>query len=428
MNKIPFGEFLAKFFPVFSQFLEEYNNNKKRPEYLFKKMLTNRFSVTQTWESGIIRNSIVAADVVSMNSNLPLKKRDSITTATGNLPKLGMKMKLKENEINDLNLLKARGGMGTIITQRLLSDPVKCANGVDERLEFLFLQGISNGMAVVADDYNTGVGVRVDFGYRSENKFGAARSWSDSINATPITDINNVLTEAANNGDTITALMMAKEAFDNLRKCQEAREWFASAQGMPVVVGSKLPVPTENAMKNAFSNELGLTVIVVNRSVLIEKNGDQTPVRPFNRDKVVFLTDTNVGELVYGQLAEETSPSEAAMYTKANEYTLIKRWHMEEPFCEMTSSQAIALPVIQNAASIYQLDVNEAILVDDPTETEGDENINLFGGENYQKSEVIAALNDMGVRTSANISDAKLKEKVNGLNEEQIADLKNRLD
>ncbi|MCQ2383577.1 MAG: major capsid protein [Paludibacteraceae bacterium] len=427
MEKIPFSEFLAKFFPVFSQFLEEYNNNKKRPEYLFKTMLTNRFSVTQTWESGIIRNSIVAADVVAMDSNLPLKKRDSISTATGNLPKLGMKMQLKETDINDLNLLKARGGMGTIITQRLLSDPVKCANGVDERLEFLFLQGISNGVCVVADDYNTGVGIRVDFGYRSENKFGAAREWSDSINATPITDINNVLTEAADNGDTITALMMAKEAFDNLRKCQEAREWFANAQGMPVVVGSKLPVPTENAMKNAFSNELGLTVIVVNRSVLIEKNGDQTPVRPFNRNKVVFLTDTNVGELVYGQLAEETSPSKAAMYTKATEYTLIKRWHMEEPFCEMTSSQAIALPVIQNAASTYLLDVTENILVDDSTEVEGDANINVFDGEEWDKQTVVNALKAMGFSVKMNTTDAKIKEIINSMNDAQIAEFKEKI-
>lgn len=427
MNKILFSEYFAKFFPVFGQMMDEYNDNKKRPEHLFKSMLTNRFSVTQTWESGIIKNSIVAADVVAMDSNLPLKKRDSITTAHGDLPKLGMKMQLKESELNELNLLKARGDMGNVIAQRLLSDPVKCANGVDERLEFLFLQAISNGICVIADDLNTGVGIRVDFGYLPENKFGASRTWGDAANATPITDLNNVIAAAADKGDTITAIMMAKETFDALRKCQEAREFVANVQGLPVVVGSKLPVPTESGMKSAFADELGVEIIVVNRSVRIEKNGVQTPVRPFNRDKVVFLTDTNVGELVYGQLAEETSPSEAAMYTKANEYTLVKRWHIEEPYCEMTSSQAIALPVINNAASIYQLDVNETILVDDSTETEGDANIKLFGGQNYTKATVIEALKDMGVRVKANITDAKLKEVINGLSEEQIEDLKTRL-
>lgn len=427
MNKILFSEYFAKFFPVFGQMMDEYNDNKKRPEHLFKSMLTNRFSVTQTWESGIIKNSIVAADVVAMDSNLPLKKRDSITTAHGDLPKLGMKMQLKESELNELNLLKARGDMGNVIAQRLLSDPVKCANGVDERLEFLFLQGISNGVCVVADDYNTGVGIRVDFGYRDENKFGAARSWSDSENATPISDINNVVSEAADNGDTITAIMMAKETFDALRKCQEAREFYANVQGLPVVVGSKLPVPTESGMKSAFADELGVEIIVVNRSVRIEKNGVQTPVRPFNRDKVIFLTDTNVGELVYGQLAEETSPSEAAMYTKANEYTLVKRWHIEEPYCEMTSSQAIALPVINNAASIYQLDVNENILVDDSTEVEGDANINVFDGEEWDKQTVVNALKAMGFSVKMNTTDAKIKEIINSMNDAQIAEFKEKI-
>lgn len=427
MNKILFSEYLAKFMPVLSQVVEEYNNSKKRPELLFKSMLTNRFSVTQTWDNGVIRNSIVAADVVAMDSNLPLKKRDVISTAHGELPKLGMKMQLKESELNELNLLKARGNMGSVIAQRLISDPVKCANGIDERLEYMFLQGISNGMFVIADDYNTGVGVRVNFGVPDANKFGASRSWSDPVNATPITDINNVLTEAADNGDTITAMMIAKETFDALRKCDEAREWFANAQGMPVVVGSKLPVPTENAMKTAFSNELGLKVIVVNRSVRVEKNGVQTPVRPFNRDKVVFLTDTNVGELVYGQLAEETAPSQAAMYTKATEYTLIKRWHVEEPYCEMTSSQAIAIPVLTNVSSLYYLDVNEKILVDDSTDVEGDANINVFDGEEWDKQTVVNALKAMGFSVKMNTTDAKIKEIINSMNDAQIAEFKEKI-
>lgn len=426
MDKILFSELIAKFFPKFDTLVETYNGRKNAPTYLFKTMLTPKFSVSQTWESGSIRNSIVAADVVAMDSNLPLKKRDKISTANGELPKLGMKMQLKESEINELNILASKGDRANEITKRLLNDAVKCANGVDERLEFLFLQALSNGMCVVADDYNTGVGIRINFGYKSENKAAAVRSWSDVVNATPISDINRMIAKASDNGDVITTIVMAKETYDLMRASQEAKEFVANYNGVAVVGGNKLPTPTDTAFREALRSESNVEVIIINRSVRIEKNGVQTPVKPYNRDKVVFLTEDMVGELVYGQLAEETNPSEGAMYTKANDYTLIKKYHIEEPFSEMTSSQAIALPVLNNVESIYQLDINELAMVDDPSEVEGDANIKLFGAT-YTKASVIAALNDMGIRTATTISDVKLKEKVNGLTEDKINELKSKL-
>ena len=66
-----------------------------------------------------------------------------------------------------------------------------------------------------------------------------------------------------------------------------------------------------------------------------------------------------MGEFVYGQLVEEGNPAEGVVYTKPNDYTLIKRWHCPEPFAEWTSSQALALPVLQNVHTIYQLNLAE---------------------------------------------------------------------
>ncbi|MCQ2348971.1 MAG: major capsid protein [Paludibacteraceae bacterium] len=427
MDKILFSELVQRYFPSLEGYIEEVNGKRNRPTYLVHTMMNQRFSVNQTWESSALKSSIVAADVVTMDSNLPLKSRDRISYAHGELPKIGMKMQLKESEINELHQMAARGTMQSEIVTKIMDDAARCVNGVEERLEFLFLQGISNGMCVIADDLKTGVGIRVNYGYLAENKFGASRTWGDAANATPITDLNNVIAAAADKGDTITTVMMAKEAFDALRQTKEAKELCANMQGIPVLSTSVIPTPTETTLRSALRDELGIDVIVVNRSVRVEKNGTTTSVRPFNRDKVILLTDTMVGDLVYGQLVEEVNPSSAAIYTKGNAYTLVKKWHVEEPFAEITSAQAIALPVLNNVESIYQLDINEAVLVDDPTEVEGDANINLFDGQSYAKASVVAALNELGVRTSANISDARLKEKVNALSEDKVEELKSIL-
>lgn len=357
MEKILFSDVIKKYFPVLQQLVQYYNDERKAPTYLFKQMLTPRFSVNQTWESSAIHNSIVAADVVSMDSNLPLKRRDSLKAATGELNKIGMKMELKETQINEIELMIAKGGKMAEVTRQIMNDAIRCTNGVDERAEFLFLQALSNGFCVVADDYNTGEGVRVNFGYKDENKFDVTTPWTDSVNSTPISDLTNVINRAADKGDIITTVMMTSEAFQNLRKSREAKELVASGRGIPVLPTSKLQLPTRTNMLEAIRDEMGVSIIFVDRTVLIEKSGDQIPVKPWNKDKIIFLTGTNVGEFVYGQLVEEGNPAEGVVYTKPNEYTLIKRWHCPEPFAEWTSSQALALPVLQNVHTIYQLDI-----------------------------------------------------------------------
>lgn len=359
MEKVLFSGILKKYLPALNRLVQLYNEKKNRPEYLFKTMLTPRFSVNQTWDSSYYHNHIVAADVVSMDSNLPLKKRDKIRVATGELQKVGMKTQLKEGQINDLQNLEARGGKMQEIVKAVMNDPVRCAYGIDERMEFLFLQGLSNGMFAVADGENTGIGVRVDFGYLADHKFSVNKAWSDAVNSTPMTDIADAISKAANEGNIITNIMMSDTAFNNLRKSREAKEFVANYMGIPVGSSSKIPTPTRNNMNEALKSEYGVEVIVVNRSVQIEKDGNTNAVRPWNEDKVIFLTDTNVGEFVYGQLVEETNPAEGVLYSKVNDYTLIKRWHNEEPFCEYTAAQALALPIIQNAHQIYQLDIKE---------------------------------------------------------------------
>ena len=121
---------------------------------------------------------------------------------------------------------------------------------------------------------------------------------------------------------------------------------------------------------------------------------------------------------MYGILAEETRKSKAATYTKAGKFIMIKKWSSEEPFAEFTSSQALAIPVIDAVDSIYLLDSEEADL---SAQTEGDANFS-YKGVNKTKASVLAGIKAAKPTTKLLITstDAKMQETINEFSEEQI--------
>lgn len=357
MEQSLFKAWVDKYFkPLVAKIVEKVNGTKVGATYLFKDMLSKEYSPTLKWSSISADHTNVAADVVAMDSSLPLKKRDSISKADGDIPKLGMKLYLNERTMSDLGILVRSQGQESQIVQKLFADTSKCITGVYEVLELMFLQGLSSGVTLIEDD-NVGTGIRIDYGYKSSNKFGTAGAvWSTSASATPITDIELVLEEARKNGDVITTVMMDTFAFNNFKKTDEVRERYAGSLGIPVVTGSKIPVPTLAQVNELVSAEFGFTIRVVNRTIKTEKNGVRTNVTPWQEGSVVFLTSEEVGTLTWGRLAEMDHPAKQVNYATADEYILISKYHKNDPLAEFTSSQALALPVINNVDSIYLLD------------------------------------------------------------------------
>lgn len=356
MNKSLFFEYIDKWFPSLSKIVEKVNEKRNgKLTYLFKDMLRKEYSVDQKWESASVDTTFVAADVVSLDSPLPLKKRDAIAAASGKLPKIGMKMRLGEEQINNINLMKARGGAYEQIADKLTKDALKCVTGVDERLEACFLQGLSSGITLVTDENNVGAGIRVNFGYKDANKYGVTAVWG-TANATPVSDLKKVITAA--DGD-VSLIMMSKTKYDQMRQSQEAKELAANYAGILVLENSKLPVPLPNAFDAAFKAETGCDIKIVDRKVKIEIDGKVTNTNPWDDKFIVLLPSDQVGALVYGTLAEETNPVKQVDYTKANEYTLVSKFSKNDPLEEFTSSQALALPVIENVDQIYQIDTTK---------------------------------------------------------------------
>ena len=415
MNESLFVQYAAWFTKIAKTIEEQVNGKKTSLTYLFKDMLTKEISVDLKWDSLSVDGSVVAADVVAMDSALPLKKRGVLRSASGDIPKLGMKYYLSEKQMSDIDVMQARGISEKEIVSKIFDDTVKAIMGINEKLELMFLQGLSTGVTLVEDENNVGLGVRVDYGYQASNKYGTTVKWSEA-NAKPIDDIKRVIKAAKAKGDIITTLMMDDATFDNFAASQQTREQYAFSQNF---VGTQIPVPDLEQVNAMMQRRYKLTIVVVDRSVYVERDGKKTAIKPWADNIVVFLTNTKVGKRVYGVLAEDTRRNPKVMYEKVDDYILLKKWSTEEPFSEFTSSQGLVLPVINNVDSIYLLDTEESA---EDAQTEGDANF-AYMGTNYTKASVAAALKLANPKTKLTVAstDAKLLEAINALNAEQIA-------
>lgn len=429
MVQSQFVEYIRKIFPRLQNVVDTVNgkrNGDNKRTYLHKSMLRKVYSADQKWSNAAVNTTYVAADMVSMNSPLPIKSRDAIAHANGSLPKIGMKKIMFESDINAVNIMKAQGAEWTNIANKLTSDPIACSVGIDEQNEANFLTGLSDGIVAVEDENNTGTALRIKFGYLPENCFGV-----ETQNELTLDDIKRVLAYADNNGDTIVTIAIALSTYNKLRQTQGAKELVANYRGQTFDSNTKLPVPTASLFDEAFADDNnGVGFLKIDRSIISEKNGKRKPYKPWNPKKLIFLTTEEVGALVWGTLAEKTNPVEGVVYSTVDEYKLISRYRTTEPFTETTSGQALVLPVIENVDQIYSLDISEAQAVDTSAETLDSADVKItIWGNTYKKSEFVKEFNKItGKNLASTIADDKLIAAVNRLNDFDEAKLKSAVE
>jgi len=411
-------------FKKIAKAIEELVNGKKTiATYSYKEMFTPELSTDLKWQSLNVDGGLVSADVVAMDSPLPLKRRGSFGTATGDIPKLGMKMKMSEKLMSDIDILKSRGVEQAVLVQKIFEDTPRCIMGIHEKLEYIGLQLLSEGVSVIDMDNNTGLGVRIDLNYKEENKFGAEVKWSEA-DAKPISDIQRVMKTAKIKGDIPGYIRMSDSTFNDFSSNQQVKEFYGFSQNFS---GENVNIPSlnlEQANLVMGKNKLP-TIIIVDRVIVNEKNGARTVLTPWAENKVVFTPGINVGKLFYGMLAEETRQNKAVTYAKSDTFILLKKWHENEPFAEFTSSQALAVPVVNNVGSIYILDAEEAQTTEG--QTENDATITIYEDSTVTVVNLVNALNSVGVNANVDMTDVELITLVNKLSKKKEDELKSIL-
>lgn len=416
-----FAKYIKKFMPKLQRLIETTNKKHENLTYLYKEHLRTEYSIDNKWESTTADTTYVAADFVSMDSPLPLKMRDSIATANGKLPKIGISRVLKESDINNLRIMEAQSGNAPLIARKLANDPVACSNGIDERNEYNFLYGFSRGYVAIKDEDNPNALLRLNFRYFDKNTFYATEKGEVSLG-----DIKNVLDQAEENGDIITKIWLSKATYDKLRQTREAKELVANYNGQVYTDNTPLPVPIATKFDEAFADETGgVEFVKVNRSIIMEKNGKRNSEKPWDDNRIIFVTSDIVGTLVYGRLAEQDNPVEGVIYQTVDSYKLIARFRETNPLRETTTGQAMVAPVIENVDQLYVLDLSKSAEVDNTAEAADTADVKVtVNNVTYTKAAFVPILNSIaGTKLTATSTDAAIIKAVNKLNAEKLAEL-----
>lgn len=358
MEKSMYFEYVEKYFPQLILAIVEKLNDTNRPlSYLHRQLLNKQYSVDGRWSSITGKYTRVAADVVSMDSPLPLVKRDALEVATGFVPKLGLKLKLNETQMSNIEAMLRSGQPIARVVDVIFEDTPKVVEAIYERLEYMFLLGLSTGVALATDaEGNSSVATRLTYGFKTANQFGVSALWTDKANSKPFDDIKKVMDKADADGNTIINVYADDQWIDNACASDQVRSYYAFSMGTTVANTSTVPVLDREQLSNVLERKYGITLVRVNRSVRTEKNGKQTAVKPWKKGSATFTCSENVGDLVWTDLAESAHPVAGVNYQTAEDYILVSKYRVNDPVQEFTASQARVMPVISNVDEIYTLD------------------------------------------------------------------------
>lgn len=357
-----YGEYVDKYFGgLVTSVITKLNEKRQNAlPYLYRDMLDLAYSADGTWRSILGDYTRVSADVVALDSTLPLKTRDAIEHAHGEIPKLGMKMYLTEKQMKDLdNMISQNLPLNVVVPQIFLDTP-RCIDGVYERIEDMFLSELSTGVGL--SERSTGTGVRVDVGYKAENQFLAlTKAWKDSTGKYEeeidmISDIEQIMDKAMEDQNIPTHAYCDDNALRAMYRNKYFRQQFAFNQNF---VGTAVPVLDFEKVKAIFASKWGVELHRVNRVIKTELNGSRVNHRPWADGRIVFTCSDRVGNLVWTTCAEMSRPVADVSYQTVDDFMLVSRYADNDPLREYTSSQAMVVPIIQNVDQIYTLDTTK---------------------------------------------------------------------
>lgn len=359
MEKSLYFQYVNKYFPQLVLAIVAKLNDTNRPlSYMFRDLLTPSFSVDGRWSTLTGNYTRVAADVVAMDSPLPLIKRDTVEAASGYIPKMGLKLFLNEKQMSDIEAMLAVGTPIDQVVRVIFEDTPKVIEAIYERIEYMLLLGLSTGAALATEaEGNRGVGVRLNYGFKAANQFGVSVKWNgNAATCKPFDDIKKVMDKAEEDGNTIIRVYADDQWIDDACASEQVRNYYAFALNNTVTAAANVPVLDREQLYSIIMRKYGIEVVRINRSVRTEKNGVQTSVKPWKKGSATFVCDERVGDLVWTNLAEASHRVAGVTYETANDFILVSKYRENDPLREYTSSQARVVPVIANVDRIYTLD------------------------------------------------------------------------
>lgn len=357
MEKTLYAQYVEKYFPQLVTSVVELLNGQRATTlpYNFKEWLEPVYSADGRWASILAEYTRVAADVVALDSEIPLKARDVVESISGNIPKLGLKLALTEKQMKDLDsIINQPTPQLARVISTLFADTRRVIEAVWERLEDIFLSELSSGVGI--SERNNGTGVRIDMGFLTENKFGVGKVWkNNATDCTPLDDIQKIFDKAMTDNNIITDVFADDAALLPFYQSKQVRGQFAFNQGIGITADG-VPVLDYDKASQVFQIKWGVRLHRIARKIKTEINGKKQNHNPWANGVMTFTCDATLGNLVWTDTAEATRPVANVDYQNADDYILVSKYSKNDPLREFTMSQAMVIPVLNNVDRIYTID------------------------------------------------------------------------
>lgn len=145
----------------------------------------------------------------------PLGKRPGFATIRGEIPPLGLSMRLNEKDLKRLQQLRAgTPGAGDLVDV-IWNDALNMTRAVQTRIEQARGDLLTDGKVTINEN---GLTVEANFNVPGTNIVTAATPWSTTASAVPLTDLTAWTTtyRAANGGSTPDFFLTSSEVLGNL--------------------------------------------------------------------------------------------------------------------------------------------------------------------------------------------------------------------
>lgn len=291
----------------------------------------------------------VALKAAAFDTNVTIRDRVSAEIHDEQMPFFKEAMLVKENDRQQLNLVKDTGNEALVntIVAGIFNDNLTLVNGARARLEAMRMQVLATGKIAFTSD---GVNKDIDYGVKPDHKKQVSNSWAES-NATPLADLEDAIETARELGLNPERAIMNYKTFGLIRKAA------STVKAIKPFAGDGSSV-TKAELQNYVADNYGVEIVLENGTYRNEK-GEVSKFFPDGH--LTLIPNGPLGNTVFGTTPEEsdlfadnTVNADVEIVDSGIAVTTTKT---TDPVNVQTKVSMVALPSFERLDDVYMLTV-----------------------------------------------------------------------
>ena len=296
-----------------------------------------------------------AARIIARNASLPLGENPTIETLRGDIPKIGVKYFMLDDELTEFQtaLRKATDtAAAQLVRETFDNHATRVINMINNRVTWMALQGMSRGKIELTKDNNGSVVAEGDVDYQMQKRGRFGEAWTNAATAHPISiDFVKAIQDGETKGRRYRFAWMSLNTFAQFAATEEVIK--LSASFATNLLGAAY-IPSLEQVNTALRGRAdlkGLQINIIDELIDVDGEGKN----PFIDGVVLFTESETLGTSFWCEPADMMANSAAAMRS-LNSFICIKEWAQEDPLMEITAGVANIIPAFTASQRALLLD------------------------------------------------------------------------